>query len=132
MVTVVCCTLWISASSTPLRQAESLESEHAIAFAAAEPATDGHRIVAPWKHVVSIYEVPISEQQAVWALVGEVRSRLLAGLKPTGFSIGFTDSRDEQASAPHVHVHVVPRRNGDQLNLPADVEWVADDLRIKG
>jgi diadenosine tetraphosphate (Ap4A) HIT family hydrolase len=107
-----------------------LESEHAIAFAAAEPATDGHMIVAPRKHVSSIYELPVNEQQ-LWALVGKVRGRLLPGLEPTGFSIGFTDSSDEGPSAPRVHVHVVPRRQGDQAKLPACVEWVTENLRLK-
>jgi diadenosine tetraphosphate (Ap4A) HIT family hydrolase len=63
-----------------------IETEHAIAFAAAEPATDGHMIVAPRKHVFTIYQLAVPEQQAVWSLVTEVRERLLTGLKPDGSS----------------------------------------------
>jgi diadenosine tetraphosphate (Ap4A) HIT family hydrolase len=69
-----------------------IESEHAIAFAAAAPVTDGHVIVVPKEHVASIHALPMAAQQGVWALVSEVRGRLRTGLVPDdGFSIGFVD-----------------------------------------
>jgi hypothetical protein len=34
------------------------------------------------QHVSTIYELSIAEQRAIWELVGEVRQRLLTGLKP--------------------------------------------------
>ena len=52
---------------------------------------------------------------------------LLTGLKPDGFSIGFTDSLEDPAAVTHVHVHVVPRRRDDGLQLRDGIEWVTDD-----
>jgi diadenosine tetraphosphate (Ap4A) HIT family hydrolase len=105
-----------------------LENEHAVAFGDPAPATDGHTLVAPRKHVSTVYQLSIIEQQAVFQLVSQVRSRLLTGLKPECFSIGFTDSMSEEPQEKHVHVHVVPRPYGNPPQLRAGVEWVTDDL----
>jgi histidine triad (HIT) family protein len=98
-----------------------IDSEHAIAFAADAPVTEGHIVIALKQHVPSIHELPITAQRSVWGLVDQVRGRLRSGLMPDGgFSIGF----DELGS--HAAIHVVPRRTGDDLELPEFV-WVVDD-----
>jgi diadenosine tetraphosphate (Ap4A) HIT family hydrolase len=97
-----------------------IESEHAIAFAADESATEGHIIVAPKAHVSSIHALPIAAQRDIWKLVSEVRGRLRTGMMPDGgFSIGFDEAGE------HAVVHVVPRRAGDGVELPEAV-WVED------
>jgi histidine triad (HIT) family protein len=99
-----------------------IESEHAIAFAADAPATEGHIVVTPKEHVPSIHALPMASQKDVWKLVGDVRGRLRTGLVPdSGFSIGFDESGE------HAVVHVVPRQKGDGVELPQDREWIADD-----
>jgi hypothetical protein len=68
-----------------------LESEQAVAVPDAFPVAEGHMLIVPRKHVMTIYQLPPAEQSAIWKLVGEVRERLLTGLKPDGFNIGFND-----------------------------------------
>jgi diadenosine tetraphosphate (Ap4A) HIT family hydrolase len=67
-----------------------IETEHAVAVPDAFPVTEGHTLVVPRMHVTTINELAAAEQKAMWALVAEVRERLLAALKPDGFNIGFT------------------------------------------
>jgi diadenosine tetraphosphate (Ap4A) HIT family hydrolase len=93
-----------------------IETEHAVALP----------VVAPRKHVNNIYALTMPEQRAVWELVSQVCERLLTGLKPDRFSIGFTDSLEDQATVSH-GVHVVPRRQDDGLELRDGIEWVTDD-----
>lgn len=104
-----------------------IENEHAVAFAATEPIADGHIVVAPRKHVDTICELAPGEQKALWALVSEVKSRLLTGLSPCTFSIGFNDTLDQGTGTDHAAIHVVPRRRGEDVELPAGLEWVTDD-----
>jgi diadenosine tetraphosphate (Ap4A) HIT family hydrolase len=59
------------------------------------------------------------EQEAIRELVGEVRERLLADLKPDGFNIGFNDGLAAGQTVPHAYVHVIPRREGD-VPIPAE------------
>jgi diadenosine tetraphosphate (Ap4A) HIT family hydrolase len=54
-------------------------TEHAVASAASVPLADGHTLVVPRKHVITVHQLPLLEQKAVWALVTEVRGRLLTG-----------------------------------------------------
>jgi diadenosine tetraphosphate (Ap4A) HIT family hydrolase len=109
-----------------------LENEHAIALADSNPITDGYTIVLPRKHVGTIYQLTIPEQEALWDLVNEVRRRLLTGLMPDGFSIGFNDSRHRDLNAAHALVTVVPRRHGDGLQLRPGITWITDDHLLTG
>jgi diadenosine tetraphosphate (Ap4A) HIT family hydrolase len=104
-----------------------IENEHALAVPDANPTADGHTVVVPRKHVNTIYELTIPEQQALWDLVSEVRQRLLTGLTPDGLSIGFSDTMHDGVVADHAAVHLVPRRHGDNPELRAGIEWVTDD-----
>lgn len=103
-----------------------LETEHAFALPAASPVADGHGR-GPAQTISTIYELAMPEQQALWELVGEVRSRLLTGLTPDGFSIGFNDTMHDRIGVDHAAVHVVPRRRGGSPDRPDGVEWVTDD-----
>jgi diadenosine tetraphosphate (Ap4A) HIT family hydrolase len=80
-----------------------IASEHAIAFAADAPATDGHIVVVP-----SVHALPMAAQRA--GRLGLVIRRAWAvayHLVPDGgFSIGF------DAAGSHAVIHLVPRRAG--------------------
>jgi diadenosine tetraphosphate (Ap4A) HIT family hydrolase len=104
-----------------------IETEHAIAFADAFPVADGHTLIVPRKHVSTIYELTMPEQRAIWELVGEVRRRLLTGLKPDGFNIGFNDGLAAGQTVEHAHVHIIPRRNGDVPDPRGGIRWVIAD-----
>ncbi len=104
-----------------------MDSEEAIAFADAFPLAEGHMLVAPRKHVSSIYELTGPEQAAIWKLVAEVRERLLTGLKPDGFNIGLNDGLAAGQTVDHAHVHVIPRRQGDVPDPRGGIRWVIAD-----
>jgi diadenosine tetraphosphate (Ap4A) HIT family hydrolase len=104
-----------------------IETEAALAFADANPMADGHMVVVLRKHVGTVFELSAAEQKRLWEVLAEVRSRLLTGLTPDGFSVGFNDTQNEVAGADHAAVHVVPRWRGDNLELRAGLEWVTDD-----
>jgi diadenosine tetraphosphate (Ap4A) HIT family hydrolase len=103
------------------------ENDAAIAFPDSYPVAKGHTLVAPRKHVSTIYELSMTEQAAIWALVGEVRERLLADLKPDGFNVGFNDGLAARQTVLHAHVHVIPRRQGDVPDPRGGVRWVIAD-----
>ncbi|MEO8593824.1 MAG: hypothetical protein ABI759_10925 [Candidatus Solibacter sp.] len=55
-------------------------------------------------------------------MVADARSRLLTGLTPDSFDIGFDDG-------VHAAVHLVPRSKGDGLGQ-ATGSYVIDDLKV--
>ena len=104
-----------------------IEAEHVVAVPDAHPVTEGHTLVVPRQHVTTIYELAAAEQKAIWALVAEVRERLLTGLKPDGFNIGFNDGLAAGQTVEHAHVHVIPRRAGDVPDPRGGIRWVIAD-----
>ncbi len=104
-----------------------IEQEHALAVPDAYPVTDGHTLVIPRKHVASIYELSADQQQAVWQMVSEVRSRLLTGMKPDGFNIGVNDGLAAGQTVLHAHIHIIPRRAGDVPDPRGGIRWIIDD-----
>jgi diadenosine tetraphosphate (Ap4A) HIT family hydrolase len=105
----------------------SIANENALAFLDAFPIAEGHTLVAPRKHVSSIYELSTTEQRAIWELVGRVREQLIAKFNPDGFNIGFNDGLAAGQTVSHAHVHIIPRRTGDVPDPRGGIRWVIAD-----
>jgi diadenosine tetraphosphate (Ap4A) HIT family hydrolase len=101
-----------------------LENHVAIAVADRYPVTEGHTLVIPRKHVASVYDLTIQEQNAIWDLVRMVRKHLVSELKPDGFNIGVNDGIAAGQTVVHAHVHVIPRRGGDVGDPRGGIRWV--------
>ena len=90
-----------------------LENEVGIAILDAFPVSEGHILVVPKKHVTSLYDLAPNEQAALWQLVSEVRGHLSQKFHPDGFNIGINDGQAAGQTVMHAHIHVIPRRIGD-------------------
>jgi diadenosine tetraphosphate (Ap4A) HIT family hydrolase len=90
-----------------------LENEVGIAIVDAFPVSEGHILVVPKKHVASLYDLSPSEQAALWQLAGEVRAYISERLHPDGFNVGINDGQAAGQTVMHAHIHVIPRRMGD-------------------
>ena len=90
-----------------------LDDEGVVAVPDHYPATDGHTLVLPRRHVASVWDLDLDEQFDLWELVAEVRVRLAERHRPDGFTIGVNDGLAAGQTIPHAHVHVIPRYRGD-------------------
>jgi superfamily II DNA or RNA helicase/diadenosine tetraphosphate (Ap4A) HIT family hydrolase/HKD family nuclease len=79
------------------------------------PVSPGHVLVITRRVVPTFFECTAAEQQALMALVGEVKALLDERLKPKpdGYNVGFNAGAAAGQTVPHVHVHVIPRYAGD-------------------
>ncbi|MGB8853527.1 MAG: DEAD/DEAH box helicase family protein [Pirellulales bacterium] len=79
------------------------------------PVSPGHVLVITRRVVPTFFECTAAEQQAIMALVGEVKALLDQRLdpKPDGYNVGFNAGAAAGQTVPHVHVHVIPRYAGD-------------------
>ena len=79
------------------------------------PVSPGHVLVITRRVVPTFFECTAVEQQALMALVGEVKALLDERLdpKPDGYNVGFNAGAAAGQTVPHVHVHVIPRYAGD-------------------
>jgi ATP adenylyltransferase len=95
------------------------------------PYNNGHLMVAPYQHVGSI-ELLDAETLAEMMAQAQLALRALRkAMNPDGFNMGINQGKVAGAGfADHVHLHVVPRWNGDTNFMPvlADVKVMPDFL----
>jgi diadenosine tetraphosphate (Ap4A) HIT family hydrolase len=101
-----------------------LENDCSVALPDAYPVTEGHTLVVPKRHVVSLFDLPDEEQAALWRLVALVRGKLASELRPDGFNVGVNDGPAAGQTVLHAHIHVIPRRASDVADPRGGVRWV--------
>ncbi len=104
-----------------------LMTETAFAIQDGYPVSQGHTLVIPRQHVATLFELPRHEQLALWDLVERVRERLKEEHQPDGFNIGLNDGLAAGQTVPHVHIHVIPRYQGDVPDPRGGIRWVVPD-----
>ena len=76
-------------------------------------------MIAPYKHVDFIDNLNAAEIKDMFDLLVLSKNMLLKQLNPDGFNIGMNIGRTAGAGVVgHVHVHIVPRWNGDTNFMP--------------
>ncbi len=96
-----------------------LRSPLAFAVLNIYPYSNGHCLILSNRHVSDISQLTPAEIQAMMELLLEAKKLLQKTLKPHGFNIGLNLGRMAGAGIPgHVHVHVVPRWQGDHNFMP--------------
>lgn len=85
----------------------------------AYPYTGGHLMVVPYKQVPDFDELTDDELLELMKLTRRAQNVLARVMKPDGFNVGVNIGRTAGAGiAEHVHIHVVPRWNGDTNFMP--------------
>jgi diadenosine tetraphosphate (Ap4A) HIT family hydrolase len=102
-------------------------NELALAIRDNYPVSEGHTLIVPIEHKAGLYDLPAEVQSALWSLAGEVRQQLHDQLYPAGFNIGLNDGLAAGQTVMHVHVHVIPRYEGDMEDPRGGVRWVLPD-----
>jgi ATP adenylyltransferase len=96
------------------------------------PYNPGHVMVAPAAHKAGLEDLEAAEAAALMSALSRTIVVLRRELKPEGFNIGANIGRVAGAGIPdHVHLHVVPRWNGDTNFMPvlAEVKVVNEHLK---
>lgn len=98
-----------------------LEDEHALAFMDIGPLAEGHALIVPKKHYATLDEMPADE---AGAMLRHLPALIAAVQKAVGCEgVNVLQNNGEAASqlVGHVHVHVIPRNDGDafSFNWPA-------------
>jgi diadenosine tetraphosphate (Ap4A) HIT family hydrolase len=90
-----------------------LESEFAFAIFDKYPVNEGHALIIPKKHLANYFDLPMAEQTACWALVNQVKEIVAKQYNPAGFNVGINVGETAGQTVHHVHIHLIPRYEGD-------------------
>lgn len=81
------------------------------------PANDGHCLVLAKEHYPTLFEISDETFAAVSRSVSKVARAVNQALSPQGLNLVQGKGPGAQQSMKHFHVHVLPRKLGNELNL---------------
>lgn len=94
---------------------EVYRDENVVAFFPTEPAVLGHTLVIPRRHVPDIWSLSTEEAAQLSAVVLRLAEAVRAAVVPEGFNVIQSSGAAATQTVPHLHVHLVPRNEGDAM-----------------
>ena len=85
-----------------------------LVFPTIMPITTGHILVCPTRHVMTIEELTKEELMTIFDMVMRLRSVLKKVFGTEGFNFAWNEGKIAGQSIGHLHVHIVPRIDGDK------------------
>ena len=105
------------------------EDATTVAFTFMFPLTEGHTIVAPKKHFADIFEADRKSLAKMTEVVQAVSQKMRAALGINAVNLINNSGQIAGQDVFHFHMHIIPRRQRDQLNLK---EWWLCKARAAG
>jgi histidine triad (HIT) family protein len=89
------------------------QDDRSISFLDVSPLADGHVLVVPRAHVARIEDLTADDSNALFAAVRRPAGPVREAAAAEGTTVGINNGPATGQTVPHVHVHIVPRREGD-------------------
>ncbi|RFF29396.1 HIT family protein [Wenzhouxiangella sediminis] len=103
------------------------DNEHLLALWDRYPVSPGHALLVPRRHVAGWFEASPAEQLALVAALPVVREKIERMHQPSGWNIGINVGRSAGQTVFHLHVHLIPRYDGDQEDPRGGVRHVVPE-----
>lgn len=106
------------------------EMDTVVAIQDAYPVTNGHYLIIPKRHTLDYFTLSRVEKKSIDDMVRMLRNRIVdKDSSVTGFNIGINNGESAGQTIFHVHVHLIPRRDGDTPNPRGGVRGVIPGKR---
>jgi len=93
------------------------EDAATLAFMDINPANEGHCLAIAKGHFEDIYAAGTGEVGKVAETAAKVAKAVREVVKPDGLNLIQANGPGAAQSVPHFHIHVLPRRLGDELKI---------------
>lgn len=77
------------------------------------PANPGHVEIVPKRHVESFFDLDEREVLNAYALLRKAKEVIDGTYFPEAYTIGVNDGKAAGRSIDHLHIHLIPRHQGD-------------------
>lgn len=102
------------------------------------PAARGHVIILPKRHAANIYELPDEDASKVMVVAKKIATAVRDAFHCDGVNILQNNGEAAGQTVFHLHVHVIPRFEGDTVNIgwkpgdmPEDMDVIAKEIKDK-
>ena len=91
------------------------EDDGYLAFLDIRPFTRGHTLVVPKQHSVDLTDTPAETLAGMMTIGQRIAKAARATELADATNVGINDGAAAFQTVFHIHLHVLPRRNGDKL-----------------
>jgi len=102
------------------------ENDKFMAFLDIKPAHKGHTLIIPKKHCKTFLDLPEDDAQEMIKISQDLAKAVLNAAGAEGFNVLMNNNKAAGQEIDHVHLHIIPRREGDNLSFGWDGEKYAE------
>lgn len=88
------------------------------------PVSPGHTLIIPRRHIGSFFDLLPEERDDLLKLLDSAKKTVDTKFAPAGYNIGINDGAAAGQTVPHLHIHLIPRYDGDREDPRGGVRWV--------
>ncbi len=121
------CPFCIIVSGNDPRAKVVYQGQHVTAFFPLQPATRGHTLIVPNRHVADLTDITDVESRQLGAAIRRTAKAVRSSVSPDAMNIIQSTGSAATQTVPHVHFHVVPRWVDDRMELSWPEDVAEDD-----
>lgn len=88
------------------------------------PISPGHTLIIPRRHVGSFFDLEGDELADLLGLLERAKAVADKEFNPQAYNIGINDGPAAGQTVPHLHIHLIPRYQGDRPDPRGGVRWI--------
>lgn len=100
------------------------EFNHCFVIKDQYPVSPGHLLIIPNKHYADWFQTPLQIQIEILKALELMKEKLDAEMEPDGYNIGMNCGKEAGQTVMHLHVHLIPRFQGDMEDPKGGVRGV--------
>lgn len=90
----------------------------------------GHVLIIPKVHQENWFDLSLSIQTSMIKALSVVKEQIDQDYRPDGYNIGINCGKSAGQTVMHVHLHLIPRYNGDVPDPTGGIRSVIPDKKI--
>lgn len=101
-----------------------LENDLAFVIRDGFPVSEGHCLIVPKRVYANYFDSTQDEMDGLQQLLTTTKQLLDEEFSPDGYNVGINCGEYAGQTVPHVHIHLIPRYQGDMDNPRGGVRGV--------
>jgi diadenosine tetraphosphate (Ap4A) HIT family hydrolase len=101
-----------------------VDADTTVALLDKHSVSPGHCLILPRRHVDSVWELSREDVLALYEVMAETRHIVRSRFEPDGYNIGVNAGKAAGQTIDHLHVHLIPRYLGDNVDPRGGIRWI--------